>query len=100
MTAQEAETLVREVLRENLGEPKSLLPLEARLKEDLDFDELDYIETAVLLEKKLADRNATTQWHGGFVPDLEVAGWLTIQDVILSALNLEAPEVTLVQSKT
>ena len=83
MNPVEAEAIVRLVLRKNIGDEVAALPLTSELLGDLGFDELDFVETAMGVERELAHPDVL----GGCgnlieVTDDDMMAWETMQDVV------------------
>lgn len=91
MNPEEAEAIVRAVLLQDLGEKESLMPLTSRLREDMDFDELDYVEVSILLEKVIASVEAGEHRQVVAIPDEDMADWVTMQDIVDTIVLVTTP---------
>lgn len=91
MDPEEAEAIVRAALLQDLGEKEALMPLTSRLREDMDFDELDYVEMCILLEKVIASPEAGAHRQVVAIPDEDMADWVTMQDMVDTVVKVTTP---------
>lgn len=92
MNPEQAEAVVRLVIRKNIGDEVAALPLTSELLGDLGFDELDFVETAMGIERELAHPDVL----GGCgnlveMQDEEVEKWETLQDVVDTVVKVTQP---------
>ena len=62
MDRQEIEAKVKEFLIEDLEIEESRITPEARLKEDIGIDSLDFIDIFVIVEKKFGSKSIRKKW--------------------------------------
>ena len=89
MDPSQAESVVRQVLQENIGDDVASQPLSSSLEDDLGFDELDFVETAMSVEKALARPGGD-----GYLVELQdedMMGWKTMQDVVDTVVKITQP---------
>ena len=92
MNPVEAEAVVRKALRDNIGEEVAFLPLASNLLEDLGFDELDFVETAMYIERHLAHPDVLGGCgHLVEILDEDMMGWKTVQDVVDTVMKVTQP---------
>lgn len=89
MSPEQAEDVVRLVIRKNIGDEVAALPLTSELLCDLGFDELDFVETVMGVERELARPDG----HGGCgvlvaIPDEDMHTWETLQDVVNTVVKV------------
>ena len=91
MNPEEAEAVVRWVIQKDIGEKEAAMPLSSRLEEDLGFDDLDYVETVMLVEKRIASPEVGEHWQVVNIPDEMMAEWKTLQDIVDTILEVTTP---------